>query len=264
MGTICRNEHDERATQTDFLERRLELNRESSSANFDQWLFQRLKVKAGEDVLDVGCGSGAQTIPFSELVGGGGSVSALDISSDSVALLKRRLKADVRVEATAADMASLGKLISDFFSVKRYDLAHSSYALYYSPKRIEVLDAMRGALKSGGRCAVFTPNVPHGLVNLAGRFTKIPEAVTDSLVFGSSVLEPYFKKNFSSFEVHYFHNIVTLSDADALIEFYRQTTYHDAAAEQDMKSVANEEIARTGSYKYEKNGYLIIGYGNVG
>jgi SAM-dependent methyltransferase len=157
-------------------------------------------------------------------------------------------------------MGDLADAIADQFTVKRYTLAHSSYALYYSSKRMHVLDVMRGALKPGGRCAVFTPNQPHGLVDLAARFTSVPAAVNESLRFGTEVLEPYFSRNFARFEVHHFHNVMTLPSADILIEFYRQTTYYDARIEPEMRAVAADQIKRTGTYTYEKNGYLIIGF----
>jgi ubiquinone/menaquinone biosynthesis C-methylase UbiE len=259
-SVIYSGNRSERATATGFLEKRIAINHAYASADFDGWLMQRLKVQSGEDILDVGCGSGAQTIPFADRVGPTGSVSSLDISADSVALLKSRLPAGARVQAVAADMAELAGLIANQFTVKRYTLAHSSYALYYSSKRLQVLDAMRGALKPGGRCAVFTPNIPHGLVDLAARFTAVPAAVNESLRFGKEVLEPYFSRNFPRFEVHHFHNVITLPSADILLEFYRQTTYYDAGIEPEVCAVADAEIKRTGSFKYEKNGYLIIGF----
>ncbi len=248
-----------RATGTDFLEKRIEMNRTHSSIDFDSWLLDRLAVKPGEDILDVGCGSGAQTIPFAERVGDSGSVSALDISSDSVALLVSRIARQNRVQAIAADMKDLHHVIATQFKVKRYDLAQSTYALYYSGDRAQVLDTMRAALKPGGRCAVFTPNAPHGLVDLAARFTTIPAAISDCMVFGPDVLAPYFETHFAAVAVHHFHNVVTLPSADLLIEFYRQTTYHDAAAEAPMRRHVEQEIRNTGSFRYEKNGYLIIG-----
>lgn len=250
---------DRRAVDTEFLEKRLDINKTYASADFDGWLFERLAVKPGMDVLDVGCGTGAQTLPFAKLVVPGGSVSALDISASSIELLKRRLPAGAPVEAVATDMAALSELIETKYRVKSYDLAHSSYALYYSPKRLDVLDTMRRALKPGGRCAIFTPIGPHGLVDLAARFTKVPEPVFDSLRFGTTVLEPYFRANFKSVDVHRFHNEITLPSSDVLIEFYRQTTYHDPAAETAMRAVADKAIAENGRYVYEKNGYLIIG-----
>src|SRR5262245_39744883 len=95
----------ERATATNYLEKRLEINRTYSSVDFTDWLLDRLKIIPGEDILDVGCGSGAQTLPFAQRVGPLGSVSALDISSESIALLKNRLTPTARVHAVAADMS---------------------------------------------------------------------------------------------------------------------------------------------------------------
>jgi ubiquinone/menaquinone biosynthesis C-methylase UbiE len=261
MGTmIYSGEQAVRATATAYLEKRIEINRAYSSADFDAWLLERLDVRAGEDILDVGCGSGAQTVPFARLVGPAGSVSSLDISADSIALLHSRVELQVRVQAVTADMGDLASVIKDSFDVKRYSLAHSSYALYYSPKRMRVLDVMREALKPGGRCAIFTPNGPHGLVDLASRFSEIPSAIYDSLGFGPGVLEPYFARNFARFDLHRFHNVVSVPSADVLVEFYRQTTYYDAQAEPKIRAAVEEEIGRTGHYKYEKNGYLIIGH----
>jgi SAM-dependent methyltransferase len=260
MSTIYSGAQKDRVTETSFLEKRIEINKSYSTADFDGWLFKHLAVRSGDDVLDVGCGTGAQTIRFSRDVMPGGSVSALDISGPSVQLLKSRLDQDARVEAVVADMAELEKLIKSTFSVKRYDLAHSSYALYYSPKRLAVLDVMRTSLKPGGRCAVFTPIAPHGLVELASRFTSVPDAVHDSLDFGERILKPYFDTHFLRVDVRIFRNQVILPSVDLLIDFYRQTTYHDPAAEAPMRAVAEQAIARSGTYSYAKNGYLIIGH----
>ena len=57
-----------------------------------------------------------------------------------------------------------------------------------------------------------------------------------------------------------FHNVVTVPSADILIEFYRQTTYYDAAAEAAIRAAVEDEIGRSGRFQYEKNGYLIIGF----
>jgi ubiquinone/menaquinone biosynthesis C-methylase UbiE len=261
MGSVIYSgDQSERATATAFLEKRIEINRAYSSADFDGWLLEKLAVQAGEDILDVGCGSGAQTIPFASLVGPSGSVSSLDISADSIALLKKRVPPQARVQAVAADMGDLVDVIANVFTTKRYSLAHSSYALYYSPKRMQVLDVTRGALKPGGRCAVFTPDRPHGLVELAARFSDVPAAVNESLRFGPEVLQPYFVKHFPRFDLHRFHNVVSVPSTDVLIEFYRQTTYYDAQTEMKMRAAVDQEIKRAGHFEYEKNGYLIIGF----
>lgn len=262
MSNVYAGDKGDRATGRDYLEKRLEINRSHSSADFNGWLLAHLNVQCGQDILDVGCGTGAQTIPFAELVDATGSVSALDISSASIDLLKSRLEPGMNVEAIVSDMADTRQHISETFRVKRYDLCHASYSLYYCLDRECVLDAMRGALKPEGRVAIFNPNAPHGLVELASRYTKIPDPVLESLEFGPKVLEPYFKKSFAKYDVHHFHNVVTLPSSELMLEFYRQTTYYDPAAEAGMKAEVDTVIERDGGWSYEKNGYLIIGYGS--
>jgi ubiquinone/menaquinone biosynthesis C-methylase UbiE len=258
-SNVYTGDRDERATGTDYLEKRLEINRAYSSADFNQWLFEHLDVKDGQDILDVGCGSGAQALPFADIVGPKGSVSALDIAEDSIELLKARLKPGSNVQAIVSDMANTGHHIAETFSTKKYDLCHASYSLYYCLDREGVLDSMRAALKPGGRVAIFNPNAPHGLVELASRYTKIPAPVAESLEFGPTVLEPYFKKAFGRCDVHHFHNVVTLPSSDLMLEFYRQTTYYDPEAEAGMRAEVDAAIERDGNWSYEKNGYLIIG-----
>lgn len=261
MGSVIYSgDRSDRATATDYLERRIAINHAYSSADFDGWLLDKLAIRPGEEILDVGCGSGAQTIPFARLTGPTGGVSSLDISADSIALLKTRIPLGARVQAVVSDMNNLGDVIANTFATKRYSLAHSSYALYYSSQRLEVLDVMRRALKPGGRCAIFTTDAPHGLVELASRFSQIPPEIPDSLHFGPNVLKPYFAQHFPRHEVHLFHNVVTLPSADILIEFYHQTTYHDDTAEAAIRAAVEDEIGRSGRFQYEKNGYLIIGF----
>lgn len=259
MTTDPTQSFTERATSRDHLEKRLRDNAAYGSADFVGWLMERLAVQPGEDVLDVGCGSGAQSIPMAERAGSRGSVSGVDISAQSVATLRDRVPTGANVQAEVGDMDSLAGLIDGTFRVKRYDLAQSSYALYYANQPTAVLDVMRGALKPGGRIAVFVPNTPHGLVDLAARFTTVDPKIVDSLHFGPRVLAPWFEARMTDIAVHDFTNIMRVPDADKVIEFFRATTYYDAVAEEPMRAHVQAEIDRDGAFVYEKHGYLIIG-----
>ena len=57
-------------------------------------MFSQLDVRPGHKVLDIGCGTGKQTIPISKLVGEVGSVTAVDISAESLALLQKTADAE--------------------------------------------------------------------------------------------------------------------------------------------------------------------------
>lgn len=250
----------ERAQKTSSLEERRSINQQYSSADFDQWLLGRLEIRLGENVLDVGCGSGAQTIPMAVSVGHSGTVSALDISESSISTLQAKSGSIKNIEAHCADMMDLREVIARKFKIKKYDLVHSSYALYYAKDPSFVLNTMVDALEPDGRCIIFCPHSPHGLVKLAQRFTSVPKAVTDSLEFGVEVVVPYLRRNLKRVLIHHFDNRVTVDDSETLLNFYRATTYYDQAAEPAIKKLVDDQIQKHGNFSYEKHGILIAGY----
>jgi SAM-dependent methyltransferase len=258
-ASIYQGEKFDRATSQQYLDTRIALNQKYSAANFNEWLFSKLKVLPGQDILDVGCGTGAQAIPFLHLVGPTGSVTAIDISKESVLKTLELSQGSPRIQAVAGDMADVAHFVRDVFTVKRYDLALSAYALYYTKNRVQVLDVMRQALKADGSLAVFTPNHPHGMVEFVRRFSSVPQEVVDCLHFGPQVLEPYFRRHFLDVSVYFFHNVLRITSLEDFFALYRSTTYYSAGSEPSVGSAVGDEIDRKGFFEFEKNGYLIVG-----
>src|SRR5262245_12788041 len=54
-------------------------------------LVTRLALQGGESVLEIGCGTGAVTIPLAIAVGAGGRVVAVDISEPMLGLARQRV-----------------------------------------------------------------------------------------------------------------------------------------------------------------------------
>lgn len=258
---IYSGETKKRAINSQSLAVRLDVNKKYQSKDFQEWLFDKLDVLPGEKILDVGCGTGAQTMRFIEKVRNTGTVHALDISQDSIAVLQSRVANFSNVKVTCDDMAHLKKLIREEFSnsMGEYTLAHSSYALYYSPARLQVFETMAECIAPHGRVAIFTPLTPHGLVEIAKSFGSIPEEVEESLRFGPDVLESEFRRFFWEVEVHFFQSEMAVSNIDDFMSFYRATTYYSAKSEPLVRDFAEKKIRSDGAVCYPKNGYLIIG-----
>jgi ubiquinone/menaquinone biosynthesis C-methylase UbiE len=257
---IWTGEKKERAISSKDLEMRLELNKRYQSRNFSSWLRNHLAIRNGESILDVGCGTGAQTLFMLEDVGISGSVVALDISGESIESLLRESK-DLgysRLTAFQLDMGDLTNKLSNEFSNSHFTLAHSSYAIYYSSKRLQVLNEMQSRLTSDGRLAIFTPCEPHGMVEFVSKYHRIPEPVIDSLKFGTDILVPLFREAFWNLQVHFFQSYLKVTSAEDFITFYQATTYYDKESENILFDSAKDIISKDGELSFSKNGILLI------
>ena len=57
-----------RATQPELLEERIAENRASQEIDLADWIFERLQVRSQDNVLELCCGTGGQTLRFLELL----------------------------------------------------------------------------------------------------------------------------------------------------------------------------------------------------
>ena len=261
---VWSGEKKRRAISSSDLKMRLDLNKKYQSKDFQSWLRKRLAVKNGEQILDVGCGTGAQTIPMAEDAGIHGKVISLDISSDSIEVLKNNIPDHLkdRIYAHTLDMALLKDFLFENYNDKFYSLAQCSYALYYSPKRMEVLEEMQKRTSPHGRVAVFTPCPPHGMIEFVSKYHEISLPVKDSLYFGENTLRDLFRECFWEVEVHYFQSVISIDSLEDFKSFYEATTYFNEDYANDVYEGAKFQIERDGALNFEKCGILLIGSGN--
>ena len=260
---VWTGEKKRRAISSKDLDMRLALNKKYQSKDFVAWLRKRLQIRTNERILDVGCGTGAQTYFMAEDVGNSGHITSFDISNESIQSLKENLPNNLksRVSAYTLDMANMKEFLAENYKNNQYTLAQSSYALYYSPKRIEVLTEMQERTRDAGRVSIFTPCPPHGMVDFAAKHHPLSEPVLDSLHFGENILRNIFRKCFWEVEVHYFQSQLQIKSLEDFKSFYEATTYYDSENESNVINAANYEIKNKGGLNFDKCGILLIGSG---
>ncbi len=256
---IYRGDIQRRATSSASLSGRLDSNQKYQSLDFKAWLFERIDAPEGGAVLDVGCGTGAQAFEFARRVGPTGTVCGVDLSTESIAGINASPEKGDNLVAVAGSMDELATIIAEQFPVKRFDVAHSAYALYYADDPRRVLETMREALVPGGTLYVSAPVAPHGMVEFARRFSTIPAPAEASLKFAPEILEPFARERLVDVRVDRFVNALTLPTLDEVMSFYRKTTYYSPAADEAVRAAAEEQIARDGAFRYEKCGVLVSG-----
>lgn len=114
-------------------------------------LLRRAGLKAGERVLDVGCGTGVVTRLAAEQVGGKGMVAGVDINPGMLAVAKSVTPSELRIEwhEASADAIPLPN--------KTFDVVLCQLSLQFVSDRKKALQEMHRVLAPGGRLLLNVP-----------------------------------------------------------------------------------------------------------
>ena len=110
-------------------------------------LIDRAQAKAGERIIDVGCGSGAISIVLAQKVGPGGHVLGIDISGPMLARARQIAPAGLPVDFVQADATVYP------FAPLSFDLLVSRFGVMFFAEPARSFANLRQALKPSGRLA---------------------------------------------------------------------------------------------------------------
>lgn len=123
-------------------------------AIFHQWppvMIETAGVGNGDDVLDVGCGTGVLTRELVRHVGAAGSATGLDLSESMLGVAREECSDATFRHGNAMDLP---------FDDQSFDAVISAFMLMFVPEPEKALSQMLRVLKPGGRVVV---SVWHGL-----------------------------------------------------------------------------------------------------
>jgi ubiquinone/menaquinone biosynthesis C-methylase UbiE len=113
----------------------------------------QLNLRAGQTVLDLGCGPGFWTLPLTEIVGPSGTVWALDVSQEMLdALAARNPPAQVRPVRSELPVISLPEVPDSPYPGVDWIWAAFIFHEVEPPERLAA--EMRRVTRPGGRVAV--------------------------------------------------------------------------------------------------------------
>jgi ubiquinone/menaquinone biosynthesis C-methylase UbiE len=113
---------------------------------------ERLRLIAGERVLDVCCGSGASAIPAAKIVGPTGSVVGVDLAENLLALARGKAKDRglANIEFRSGDMTQLP------FDDSSFDVVVCVFGIFFVPDMEAALRELKRVLRVGGKLAITT------------------------------------------------------------------------------------------------------------
>jgi ubiquinone/menaquinone biosynthesis C-methylase UbiE len=247
-----------RATQAQLLEQRIAENTSSEAIDLVDWIFARIRMKATDQVLELCCGTGSQTLRLLASSGEGGRVVALDISREALDTLAKKVGTKSRnlmlVQAKLDELSEA--LTKSGFGPPSFDLIFCAYGLYYSNNPERTLEQARSWLHSGGRMVVIGPYGPNNKL-LFDMLRASGVALPDPVIFSSEqfMLEtvvPWGALNFESVNINTLVNHVRWSTPERVLNYWQNSTFYAAERRPAFEVLLNQHFAVHSKFINEK------------
>jgi SAM-dependent methyltransferase len=228
------------------LARRIEAHARFGTCDFDSWALERFELAPGQRVLELGCGTGKQTLPVAEAVGASGHVVAVDASRDALTALSAAAKErslTERITLRAARFDDLAPLQETF------DRVISCYALYYALQPEPLLAAIEAALANGGVLFFCGPSQRNNAelrrfcAELPDRPDDVGEGTDRAIEFIERTGVNLARSMFSDVEECEFENPLRFDSPDALLTYWTSYNLYDPALEARFRAAAERHFA---------------------
>jgi ubiquinone/menaquinone biosynthesis C-methylase UbiE len=237
------------------LKQRLAITERYGSADLNEWIFANLDARPGQDALELGPGTGKQTLPLAEIVGERGHVTAVDISEAAL----RDLRRDAERAGLGSRIRTLHVGMDDFddhVGSRTFDRVLSSYSLYYARDPRALVHKAHARLKPDGIMFVCGPakdnNVELQTFLSSLRRGVEPPALSLPARIMEQELPEWARELFDDVTVSRFENRVTFDSAEAMHSFWTSHNLYDEELEADFMAAANRHFSQAGKFQYVK------------
>tara|TARA_Y100001970_G_C14164709_1_gene820602 strand:+ start:750 stop:1529 length:780 start_codon:yes stop_codon:yes gene_type:complete len=244
----------EKATSSKFLDSRLKLNKKLTSFDLHKWQFSKLKFKKNSNILDLGCGTGKQSLEISNKILPNGKIVAIDLSRESILKLKKSSK-NGNIICLTDSIDNVEKILQK--QKLYFQTVLSTYAIYYANKPLKVILDSSKYLLPKGKIYITVPNSPHGMVEYISKFTKIPKNVLESLKMGNDKILPFIKKKFKNVKTYKLNNSIKFSNFNDFYNLYKSTTYFDNKIKEELKKDFEKKLKNKKSIQFIKKTLMI-------
>jgi ubiquinone/menaquinone biosynthesis C-methylase UbiE len=247
-----------RATLAKLLEQRIAENRRAQDVDLVRWIFDRVTVAKSDQVLELCCGTGSQTLRMLGMLGEGGTMHALDLSREALeTLVERASEFRNKLVTLQADLDDLsGTLKRAELERSQFDLVFCAYGLYYSNDPTRTLNETFAWLKSSGRIVIVGPFGPNNaplfdLVRASG--VTIPEpVVTSSEWFMNRTVLPWAAMKFRTTRISTMVNRVRWATPEHVLNYWQNTTFYSAEHRPEFEERLVRHFARHAAFINEK------------
>ncbi len=234
-------------TDTDALKKRILAHDKYSKLDINQWIFQHMYIKEGMSVLDIGCGTGKQTIPIAQMIGDTGRVVAVDISQEALTVLMesaREHMLDKRISTIRHDIDELDRYFTDKkLYGNGFHRVLASYSVYYAKNPQRIFNMIHRILRPGGVFFFCGPSMENNYEIRKFHYSLNKEDVPPDMGAGTFIEktgQKLARSLFSKVEVSTFQNPMQFDSAEALYNYWSSYNLYDSKLDAAFKAATTE------------------------
>ena len=221
----------ENATKTSALQKRIS-SQKNQTVDLNEWIFEKINVKKNPKILELCCGTGAQTKYLSKIMGAG-SLDCVDINQETIT-----------ENYNAVTEESINYHVSNIDEVDNYapdsvDLIFTAYGFYYSENPIALHNKLYKKLNKGGKFVLVGPVLGNN-AELYEIMNQIGVKIPDNVLFSSEKFMPemqtIFLNHYDNVSFNRVLNRVEYRSSNDLLNYWRNTTFYDSSKEGEFLS----------------------------
>lgn len=222
---------------------RCDLNTRYGKLDLQLELLKALRLKPGDFVLDVGCGSGQHLSEFAAAVGSEGNAIGVDFSPDAIAQVCERGQIGIVAQAGRLPLRS-----------SCMDALTCNYAVYYFDDLAGVLQEWRRVLRNGGRVVLSGPGRGSNreLYDFHREATGSEPSDADKMALGylaDTAAALMRSTGFTHVELKELENPIHFPDANTFLDYWTSTSLF-ARTPGTNRKCGEEWFSRTGKRSF--------------
>lgn len=233
-------EHGKFDTDASALTRRIKAHEKYGSYDLNQWIFEHIDLVEGLSILDLGCGTGKQTLPLAQVIGYAGQIVPVDISEEALSALSKSAK-NLGVERRITLIHCGIDHLAGHLHEQVFDRVLACYSLYYAQYPRRLFGLVFRILKSGGVFFFCGPAKGNNLelkqFHYALRREQMPPQKGAS-VFMEQTGQQLAREHFSKVEVFTFQNPLRFDSPEALYSYWSSYSLYDEKLNVAFKAIA--------------------------
>jgi SAM-dependent methyltransferase len=211
------------------LQQRINAHGRYGSQDLNAWVFSHITVEPGSSVLDLGCGTGKQSLALAHATGESGKIVSVDVSPEALAALRSSAQSLGILSRIALICSSLDDLAPRVERI-HFERVIGCYSLYYAHDPAKLFATIAAVLNPGGVFFFCGPAKDNNLAlrdfHWALKGEDAPPE-TDAAVFMEETGIELSNRYFGGCEVFRFSNPLRFDTAQALYDYWSSYNLYD-------------------------------------